>query len=84
MSRVWLGLISAAFCLILAGCAGLAAGAGGEPQRESGGGKPARAAKPAQPTPEPTKPPIRIPELLGADGRLTVLILGSDLLKIAI
>jgi LCP family protein required for cell wall assembly len=78
MSRVWLGLISAAFCLILSGCAGLAAGAEDEAQRERDGATPARKTKPAQPTPEPTKPPIRISDLLGSDGRLTVLILGSD------
>jgi LCP family protein required for cell wall assembly len=76
MSRVWLGLISAVFCLILSGCAGLATGAEGETQREISGAKPAKVARP---TSEPTKPPIRIPDLVGSDGRLTVLILGSDL-----
>jgi LCP family protein required for cell wall assembly len=75
MSRVSLGLISAAFCLILSGCAGLAADAQNETQRQ-GGNKQARA---EQPTPEPTKPPIMISDLLGSDGRLTMLILGSDL-----
>jgi LCP family protein required for cell wall assembly len=75
MSRVSLGLISAAFCLILSGCAGLAADAQNEAQRQGGN----KQAKAEQPTPEPTKPPIKISDLLGSDGRLTMLILGSDL-----
>ena len=41
-------------------------------------GKTSRPARTAQPTPEPTKPPLTLADLLGSDGRLTVLILGSD------
>ena len=50
----------------------LALGAIRTPRRRS------KQAKARQATPEPTKPPIRIEDLLGTDGRLTVLILGSD------
>jgi len=75
MSRVLLGLISAILAFVVSGCAGLAAGAQ-DPDKDGGadGGKVAK----AKPTPEPTKPPIRVEDLLGSDGRLTVLILGSD------
>jgi len=73
MSRVLLGLISAVLVFAVSGCAGLAAGA------ESGSGaKGGKQTKAEQPTPKPTKPPIHIGDLLGTDGRLTVLILGSD------
>ena len=71
MSRVLLGLISAILVFVASGCAGLAAGAQDE-ARDS-----ARLAK-AKPAPEPTKSPVRVADLLGSDGRLTVLILGSD------
>jgi LCP family protein required for cell wall assembly len=76
MSRVLLGLISAILVLAAAGCAGLAASPDdeGDGVGNGGSGKVAKAA----PTPEPTKPPLRIEDLLGSDGRLTVLILGSD------
>jgi LCP family protein required for cell wall assembly len=71
MSRAGLGLICAAMLLALSGCGGLASGAD-----ESA---PPRRAKPrATPTPAPTKPPIRVADLLGSDGRLTVLLLGTD------
>jgi len=71
MSRVLLGLISAVLVFAVSGCAGLAAGA--ESGSAAKSGKQARAQQP-----KPTKPPIRIGDLLGTDGRLTVLILGSD------
>jgi LCP family protein required for cell wall assembly len=32
----------------------------------------------AEPTPKPTKPPLQVSDLVGTDGRLTVLLLGSD------
>ena len=32
----------------------------------------------ATPTPTPTRPPVTVADLLGKDGRLTVLLLGSD------
>ena len=83
MSRASLGLISAAFCLVLSGCAGLATGAEGQPPPRDGGNKaaalkPTREPTPAS-TPEPTKPPLAVDDLLGEDGRLTVLMLGSDI-----
>jgi LCP family protein required for cell wall assembly len=71
MSRAGLGLICAAMLLALTGCGGLASGADDSP--------PPRQARPrATPTPAPTKPPIRVEDLLGTDGRLTVLLLGTD------
>jgi LCP family protein required for cell wall assembly len=71
MSRAGLGLICAAMLLTLTGCGGLASGADESP--------PPRQARPrATPTPAPTKPPIRVRDLLGSDGRLTVLLLGTD------
>ncbi|MFV2064758.1 MAG: LCP family protein [Chloroflexota bacterium] len=81
MSRIGLGLTSAVLALALSGCAGLVAGAGGEspsgqPAQE---GKAAKVEKPTPtPTPHPTDPPIQLEDLLGSDGRLSVLILGSD------
>jgi len=77
MSRALLGLISAVLVFALSGCGGLAAGAGDESGADRGrtAKTPARA---QQPTPEPTKPPLEVADLLGTDGRLTVLILGSD------
>jgi LCP family protein required for cell wall assembly len=73
MSRVLLGLLAILFALTVSGCAELAVGARGD----SNDGSSTKQAK-ADPTPEPTKPPIRVADLLGSDGRLTVLILGSD------
>lgn len=83
MSRSTLTLICAALCLVLAGCGDLAAGSAGEKARTGGGqGKAAeRAARPTPtptPTPEPTRAPLRVADLLGSDGRFTVLLLGSD------
>ncbi len=74
MSRVLLALISAILVLAVSGCAGLATGA----QDDSGARTGSKQAKARQATPQPTTPPIRIEDLLGTDGRLTVLILGSD------
>jgi LCP family protein required for cell wall assembly len=73
MSRVLLGLLSLILLLTLSSCADLAAGAG-----NGSGGSGSKQAKAEKPTPEPTKPPIRAADLVGSDGRLTVLILGSD------
>lgn len=73
MSRIGFGLISAVLAFAVSGCAGLAAGAGPvtpPPQK----GKVAV----ATPTPSPTPAPLRLADLLGSDGRLSVLILGSD------
>jgi LCP family protein required for cell wall assembly len=72
MSRVLLGLIGTLIVLGLSGCAGLAAS---PPDDERGR---ADTVARAEPTPEPTRPPIRIQDLLGSDGRFTMLILGSD------
>lgn len=77
MNRVLLGLISALLVFALSGCAGLAAGAEDGAGADAGG-QAALEARNQQPTPEPTKPPMQIADLLGSDGRLTVLILGSD------
>jgi LCP family protein required for cell wall assembly len=71
MSRTGLGLICVAMLLVISGCGGLVSGADqSAPPRE-------RRARPT-PTPAPTKPPIEVADLLGKDGRLTVLLLGSD------
>ncbi len=80
MSRVLLGLISAILVFVLSGCAGLAAGS----ERDTGPDPAGRTAtgdtqaKPARATPQPTEPPLTLEDLLGTDGRLTVLILGTD------
>ncbi|MFO7533505.1 MAG: LCP family protein, partial [Candidatus Limnocylindrales bacterium] len=82
MSRVPLGLASTVLCLALFGCTGLATGAGEqEPPRQPAKGAPAAERARAASTPEPTPPPLQVANLLGQDGRLTVLILGSDLRK---
>lgn len=83
MHRAPHGLISAVLIVVLAGCAGLAAGAGEEEEgsrRDAADGSREReaSARVTQPTPEPTRPPLELDDLLGDDGRLTVLILGSD------
>jgi polyisoprenyl-teichoic acid--peptidoglycan teichoic acid transferase len=77
MSRILLGPISAVLVLALSGCAGLTAGAANEPDAD-GGRQAATSSRAQKPTPEPTKPPLELADLLGSDGRLTVLILGSD------
>jgi len=71
MSRTGFGLICAAMLLMLSGCGDLASGADQTPPPRQ------RKAR-ATPTPAPTKPPIEVADLLGRDGRLTVLLLGSD------
>jgi polyisoprenyl-teichoic acid--peptidoglycan teichoic acid transferase len=77
MSRILLGPISAVLVLALSGCAGLAAGAADEPDANAGR-QAATSTRAQKPTPEPTKPPVELADVLGSDGRLTVLILGSD------
>jgi LCP family protein required for cell wall assembly len=72
MSRVLLGLVSLVLIVTLSGCADLAEGAQGGSNEA-----PQKVAK-VEPTPAPTPPPIRVDDLLGSDGRLTVLVLGSD------
>jgi len=74
MSRVLLGLISAILVFAVSGCAGLAAGA----EDGSKAGNDGKTTKVEKPKPTPTKPPLKIADLVGSDGRLTVLILGSD------
>ena len=64
MSRVLLALVAFVLALTVSGCAELAVGAGNE---QAQGGKQAV----AEPTPEPTKPPLRVDDLVGEDGRLT-------------
>lgn len=75
MSRSGLALVSLLLGLVIAGCAGLAAGSDPDGDVE----EPA-AREQARPRamPAPTEPPLRLDDLLGADGRLSVLILGSD------
>ena len=77
MSRAPLGLVSALLCLTLSGCAGLAASTDDGPPPSPR--RVASHAEVAEPTPTPT--PLGIEDLVGEDGRLTVLILGSDLRK---
>lgn len=72
MSRALLPLSVLLLALIVSGCSELMAGSGSD--QGSGGGRQAV----ADPTPEPTKPPLRVEDVLGEDGRLTVLVLGSD------
>jgi len=85
MNRIASALICAALCLVLAGCGDLASGAGGDKgaPREGGTGKAAtkvpRPTPTPTPTPEPTREPLAVADLLGEDGRFTVLLLGSDL-----
>jgi LCP family protein required for cell wall assembly len=76
MSRALLVLFALVLSLVVSGCAELAVGAGtdGGQRGDRAGGKVAR----AEPTPKPTKPPLTEADLVGSDGRLTVLILGSD------
>jgi polyisoprenyl-teichoic acid--peptidoglycan teichoic acid transferase len=74
MSRALLALMALLFALSLSGCAELAAGSGAGRDDADGG----RQAVAAAPTPEPTKPPLRVEDLVGEDGRLTLLVLGSD------
>lgn len=73
MSRALLALAILVFALTVSACAEPAVGAGTE-RTDSSSGKTAQ----ADPTPEPTEPPLRVEDLVGEDGRLTVLILGSD------
>lgn len=83
MSRSTLTLICAALCLVLAGCGDLAAGSAGEKAPSGAGkGKTSERARPTArptPTPEPTRAPLAVADLVGDDGRFTVLLLGSDL-----
>ena len=76
MGRILHGLISLLLVLVVSGCAALA----GDDEGDGGGGTANGGGKVAvaKPTPKPTKPPLRVADLLGSDGRLTVLILGSD------
>jgi LCP family protein required for cell wall assembly len=79
MSRALLVLFALVLSLVVSGCAELAVGAGndGGPAGDRSGGKVAK----SKPTPEPTKPPLKVADLVGVDGRLTVLVLGSDYRK---
>jgi LCP family protein required for cell wall assembly len=79
MSRARLGLTCAALLIALSGCSGLAASGEQEPTRRPRDRAAAEATPP--PTPEPTAAPPTVAELAGDDGRLTVLILGSDVRK---
>jgi len=76
MSRALVALLALVILLAVSGCAELAPGSADEdaPQRGTSGTKVAK----ADPTPKPTKPPLQVADLVGEDGRLTVLILGSD------
>lgn len=69
-------MLALVILLAVSGCAELAPGSADEdaPQRGTSGTKVAK----ADPTPKPTKPPLQVADLVGEDGRLTVLILGSD------
>ena len=83
MSRISTTFVCAALCLVLSACSGLASGTGDQPPPKDGGsGKTAaRAARPTPaptPTPEPTRAPLEVSDLVGSDGRFTVLLLGSD------
>ncbi|MEX1296567.1 MAG: LCP family protein [Candidatus Limnocylindrales bacterium] len=73
MSRALLAVFTLVLTLAVSGCAGTGADADGPADGRTG----TKVAK-ADPTPEPTKPPLRVADLVGTDGRLTVLILGSD------
>ena len=77
MSRTGFGLVAAVLAFVISGCSGLATGADPvtpPPQK----GKVAVATPKPKPTPTPTPAPAKLEELLGDDGRLSVLILGSD------
>jgi LCP family protein required for cell wall assembly len=80
MSRFVTTLLCAVLSIVLAGCSGLAANS--DPQgtdRPKGRTvKAARATPRPTPTPEPTPEPIQVSDLVGRDGRFTVLLLGSD------
>jgi len=71
MSRALLALVALLFAAAVSGCSDLAAGAGTE---QAGG----TSGKTAKVEPAPTKPPLRVEDLVGEDGRLTAVILGSD------
>jgi LCP family protein required for cell wall assembly len=73
MSRALLALAVLLLALAASGCGDLAVGGGNEQGTATG---PKQAV--AEPTPAPTKPPLRVADLVGEDGRLTVLVLGSD------
>jgi polyisoprenyl-teichoic acid--peptidoglycan teichoic acid transferase len=80
MSRSLTTLLCAALCLVLAGCGGLAAKSDGD-GTDRGTAPPvktARATPRPTPTPEPTPAPVQVSDLVGKDGRFTVLLLGSD------
>ena len=76
MSRALVALLALVILLAVSGCAELAPNSADQerPQRGTSGTKVAK----ADPTPKPTKPPLQVGDLVGEDGRLTVLILGSD------
>jgi LCP family protein required for cell wall assembly len=84
MSRPLPAVLVLALIIIVAGCGDIAAGALGGAQgsqgqqRKVGNAAVARPTPRPTPTPAPTPPPLRLEDLLGSDGRLTVLILGSD------
>jgi LCP family protein required for cell wall assembly len=80
MSRFVTTLLCAVLCIVVAGCSGLAADsdADGTDRPEGRTAKPARATPRPTPTPEPTPEPIEVADLVGRDGRFTVLLLGSD------
>jgi LCP family protein required for cell wall assembly len=67
--------------MAVSGCTGLAAGGDQEPTRRPRDQAAAEVTPPPTPTPEPTPAPPTVAELAGEDGRLTVLILGSDVRK---
>lgn len=75
MSRSALGLACLALSLAVAGCSGLAAS---EPEPTPPRGGRANDRPRATPTPAPTPAPLTLEDVLGSDGRLTVLLLGSD------
>ena len=80
MSRSVKTLLCAGLCLVLAGCSGLAATTDGDGTDRSDARtvKAARATPRPTATPEPTPEPIQVSDLVGEDGRFTVLLLGSD------
>ena len=72
MSRALLALFVLVMSLAVSGCAESATGPG-----DDSGTKRKTSAKVAKADPTP-KPPLKVSELVGEDGRFTVLILGSD------